>query len=125
VLIGEDETTTVVPDHVGKLQIIIRKVTEDLSDEDEDSESEDSSDGTSEDSDESDLDESATSESDGDDSGDDTYNPSSNRRRDVKARTAVKYSSGKVDTHNIFTDWCEKKPRHTHTSEHVVSLLLL
>jgi hypothetical protein len=104
---GEDNYATTIPDAVGKLEIILRRVTDDALEQD--FQVGDGYDGTE---DESDT-EGEDSEGSTDDSEDEMYEECPTSSRAKKAKLAPD------DLHDIFTDWYEKKPRHTHTAAYV------
>lgn len=147
---GEDEYTTVVPDDVGKLEIVIRKATDDelaggddnnedgVEDgDDEDNSAKDSvSDGESDklsgryhndinSEDNSDF-ENSVSGVKTDNSDDETYDPNRGRRKNVKKvkkrpqRMKGARNSPPKDLNDTFTDWRDKKPRHTHTAAYAI-----
>jgi hypothetical protein len=104
---GEGDNSTPIPDSIGKLEIVIREVTLDEEVDSGDS-SEDESDGESEDSEDS--------SGECDDSEDETYEGKTGK---VRSKPRPQGKSPK-ELHDIFPDWCEKKPRHTHTAVYAV-----
>jgi hypothetical protein len=109
---GEDGSVDRVPDAIGKLEIVIRKATHELDDDDDGTQSELSE------SDDADDAEVTGGESDNSDL-DETYRRHSSTGK-AKNKPRPQRKSPIKDAHDIFAHWSEKKPRHTHTAAYAV-----